>query len=154
MDNKTKRGTRLSTEEKKEIAMLRAQGGSYHSIGKAINRSEHTVKKALGDPEVKEDVRTNQARLADKYAALAERIADAVTDDDIKKASLQQMATASGIFIDKSRLLSGQSTENTGVLVKLVIAACESDQLPPCPVVDVSENIPHVETDKEQAEQS
>lgn len=154
MSNETKRGTRLDTAERKQIALLRAQGKSCHAIGQIIGRSEHTVKKALEEPEVAEDVRSNQARLADKYEKLAERIVDAVTPDDIKKASLQQMATASGIFLDKSRLLRGESTENHGILVKMVIAACESGELPPCPVVDVSESTPQLETDNEGTQQS
>ena len=50
--------------------------------------------------------------LALRLKAKAIEIANTIDGDDIKKASLMQKATATGIFIDKYRLLSGQSTAN------------------------------------------
>lgn len=44
------------------------------------------------------------------------RILDFITDEDIEKANLQQKATSYAIFLDKERLLSGQTTANLGTI--------------------------------------
>ena len=46
------------------------------------------------------------------FAATQSRILNNLTDDDIKKGSMLQKATAVGILYDKERLERGQSTEN------------------------------------------
>jgi hypothetical protein len=50
---------------------------------------------------------------ADIFAGIQGRILDTITNDDIKKASLQQKVTAAGILYDKERLERGESTSNT-----------------------------------------
>ena len=53
--------------------------------------------------------------LASKLKAKAIGIINSIEQSDIEKASLMQKSTAAGIFIDKYRLLSGQSTDNLAI---------------------------------------
>lgn len=135
MSEEKKRGTRLDDAERQQISVLRAQGKSPHAIGKILGRSENTVKSALKRPEVAAQVKDIQTRLADKFEAATERVLDAITDEDIQKAGLRDKSVAAGVLLDKSRLLRGQSTDNIGLMVRLVREACESAPLPPCPVL-------------------
>jgi len=105
-------GKTLVAHEKKQIAIMKAQGLTDHAISKAIGRSNKTVTAALRDPVLVADIADYQERIACKYEELAERILDAVSVEDISKASLQLKVTAGGICTDKARLIKGQSTIN------------------------------------------
>jgi Transposase and inactivated derivatives, IS30 family len=135
MSEEKKRGTRLDDAERQQISLLRAQGKPPHAIGKILGRSENTVKSALKRPEIAAQVKDFQTRLAGKLEAASERVLDAITDEDVRKAGLKEKALSSCMLIDKARLLRGQSTDNIGVMVRLVREACESAPLPPCPVL-------------------
>ncbi len=139
--------------EKQTIAALAAGGKSNRAIARATGRAPKTVARVLKDPDVLDAKANIEDRLANRYEQIAIAALDSVSEDDLDRASFQQKIIGAATATDKARLLRGKSTENQGILVKLVIAACESGELPPCPVVDVSENTPQVETDKEQAEQ-
>jgi transposase-like protein len=57
-----------------------------------------------------------KSRLSSKLTLMANRTLSSVTDEDFEKASLLQKATATAIFIDKSRLMENKSTENIALM--------------------------------------
>ncbi len=70
------------------------------------------------------------ANRAQVFAGLQERILKSITDEDIKKTPAIQKVTAASILYDKERLERGQSTDNIGVIGKLIheIKGMESDE--------------------------
>jgi len=113
----------LTVEEIERAKSLSALGRSFRAIGRELGRSAHTVKKALtGSAQVVEEVKARKADLADLFEQRSRETLDAVTKSDVEKASLLQKATSAAIFLDKSRLLRGESTVNLSVDVLLSIA--------------------------------
>lgn len=127
MNEKATRGTMLDASEKKEIAILAAQGKTPHAISKLMNRSATTIKKYLKTPEVAAEKENIEERLASKFEQITERILDAVTETDIAKADLKSKMIAAGVAIDKGRLIRGQSTANMAVFMAAVVV--EADQM-------------------------
>jgi len=111
------RKPKMTTAERKQAAMLAADGRSPFTIGKIMGRDHKTVAKVLREPNVMALVADNQERLAAKYEQLAESILDNVTYEDFEKATLQQKAISSGTFLDKARLIRGASTQNLAVVI-------------------------------------
>ena len=102
----------MTTEERQRVNILAAQGLTPHAIGHEIGRDRKTVLAHLQKPGVPEQVQNIQDRLANKFEQMSERILDAVCEEDLQKASLQQKAVSAGIMLDKSRLIRGNSTMN------------------------------------------
>ena len=74
-------------------------------------------------PELVEEVADKKAELAERYQAEARRILDSISDKDIDKASLQNKAVSSGIFLDKALLLrDGLPAININILLTAVEA--------------------------------
>jgi hypothetical protein len=103
-------------------------GRSYRAIARELGRSPHTIKRLLTKPAVAAEVSVKKIELADLYEQRAYEIVEAVTAEDISKASLQQMAVSSGIFLDKSRLLRGESTSNISMEVLMQVAIMVRDE--------------------------
>lgn len=108
---RTYSSTPLTLEEKEKINFLSAAGRTPNAIGKAINRSPHTIARHLRCPEAQEKVEVIKLELADVFEDLARRMVDSITDDDILELSAYQRTISSGIAVDKMRLLRDQSTE-------------------------------------------
>lgn len=94
----------------------RLAGMSYRQIAAAQNVGRATVHQAvapilakLADPATVEMYRNKQAEILDGLAA---RTLASITDGDLEKAGLRDKVVATGILIDKSRLVSGASTQN------------------------------------------
>lgn len=94
----------------------RLQGRSYKEIADAQGvkpQSVHTaiapILEKLASPEVVDMYRNKQADILDGMAA---RTLASITDGDLEKAGLRDKVVATGILIDKSRLISGASTQN------------------------------------------
>ncbi len=102
----------LSMEEKAIIKLLYAEGRSYHAISKEHNRSPHTIKKYLSEPQTQNEVAVKKQELADMYENMARKMVESITDENIKKINAYQRIVSSGICTDKMRLLRDQSTEN------------------------------------------
>ena len=98
----------LTTEEREKVKILHAAGQTYNSIATELHRSPHTIKAYLVKPEVAQEVSDTKSELAELYSAMAKRTLESVCEEDIKKASLLQKLTASGIACDKALLLKGE----------------------------------------------
>ena len=57
-----------------------------------------------------------KSRMANRQMIMASNILESVSEEDMRKASLLQKTTAHCQLVDKSRLLSGDSTENISVI--------------------------------------
>jgi hypothetical protein len=94
----------------------KAKGQSYDEIAKAQGVHKATayqnlapILEQLASPEVVETYRNKQAEILDGLAA---KTLASITNGDFEKAGLRDKVVATGILIDKSRLVSGASTQN------------------------------------------
>lgn len=112
-------------------------GYSIRRIARELNHSPHTIKRLLGVPAIAAEVSTKKLELSDLYEKRAYEVVEAVTTEDISKASLQQKAVSSGIFLDKARLMRGESTENINVAVLMDVISLikQQDEQQSCPPV-------------------
>jgi DNA-binding CsgD family transcriptional regulator len=117
----------LTTEEKQQIATLSADGWPAYRIAKQMNRSPHTVRRYLSQPEAITEVRNEKQELAVLYREKARACVAAIDDDKISKSSALQLATAAGICTDKALLLAGQPTVNVAVLLQICEAIRAKD---------------------------
>src|SRR5215472_11187391 len=102
----------LTAEEKQTITTLSADGWPPYRIAKQMNRSPHTVRRYLNQPEAIAEVRDEKQELAVLYREKARACVAAIDDEKIAKSSALQLATAAGICTDKALLLAGQPTQN------------------------------------------
>jgi len=107
----------MNTEEIERAKTLKASGLSIHQIALTLKRDDKTIKKCLATPEAIEQVKEIKKDLISKFENLADKLIDSIKPADIEKSSMLQRVTASGIAIDKSRLLSNQSTSNEAVII-------------------------------------
>lgn len=102
--------TVINTEQGQKAVTLAAAGWSQERIAKATGRSRESIKRHLDKPEVMDMVSNEREEMIEIYRDRSRACAVAITDEKISKASALQLATASGILLDKSLLLSGQPT--------------------------------------------
>jgi CRISPR/Cas system CSM-associated protein Csm2 small subunit len=121
----TKRRPRshLGDEEKKAIVTIATENPrlTHQQIADLKDVERSTVSRILA--EYKIDARKNEefkAHRADVFAGLQHRILKNITDEEIKKAPLQVKMMSVGIAYDKERLERGESTENIGIVGKLI----------------------------------
>jgi len=100
----------MTTEQQQQSVTLAAAGWSQERIAKATGRSRESVKRHLNDPQVMDMVSNEREEMIEIYRDRARACAIAITDEKIQKSSALQLATASGILLDKGLLLSGQPT--------------------------------------------
>src|SRR5271157_985193 len=113
--------TLMTTEQQAKATTLAAAGWSQERIAKATGRSRNAVKHYLDKPEAIAIVRDERQELVEIYREKARDCVVAIDDEKIAKSSALQLATASGICLDKSLLLSGQPTSiNVVVLMELL----------------------------------
>lgn len=116
----------LTTEQKAQIATLSAGGWSANKISKHIDRSRHAVRNALADPSIQRAVIDEKGEIAELCRTKARDCLVAIDDDKIQKSSALQLATASGILLDKSLLLSGEPTSINVVALLDVVEAIKA----------------------------
>jgi predicted DNA-binding protein YlxM (UPF0122 family) len=109
----------------------RLAGQSFQEIATAQGVSKSTVHdriapliKALPNAEEMAEIHKTQA---DCYAVLAYRAVHAITNEKLENSSARDLSIVAGVATDKSRLISGQSTQNTAVIV--AAAVIEADRL-------------------------
>src|SRR5271157_322888 len=113
--------TLMTTEQQAKATTLAAAGWARERIAKTIGRSRNAVKHYLDKPEAIAIVREERQELVEIYREKARDCVVAIDDEKISKSSALQLATASGICLDKSLLLSGQPTSiNVVVLMELL----------------------------------
>jgi hypothetical protein len=100
----------LTTEEKQKITTMSAAGSSVYRISQTLGKGCTTIKRHLETEGVMEQVKDEQAELIELYKDRARECAIAITPEKIEKANVLQLATSSGILLDKSLLLSGKPT--------------------------------------------
>ena len=106
----------MSLEEKETAKVLFANGQEVAQIAQAMRRSSHAIKRCLSGEEVQAEIQDIRERLINKYQAIAEKCTDKLlAPGTLDQSSPRDLATISGISVDKSRLLAGQSTENIAV---------------------------------------
>jgi len=93
----------VTTEEKQHIAVLYANNRSVTAISRETGLHALTVKKQLREPRTLEMIETASMYLAEKMLAIADQIVEAISSEDIFKASLRDKAVAAGILQDKAR---------------------------------------------------
>src|SRR5271157_307856 len=112
--------TLMTTEQQAKATTLAAAGWSQNKIAKTIGRSRNAVKHYLEKPEAIAIVRDERQELVGIYREKARDCVVAIDDEKISKSSALQLATASGICLDKSLLLDGKPTVNVAVLLQVV----------------------------------
>src|SRR5271165_3993118 len=100
----------MTVEQKQQAITMAAAGHSCNKISQAIGKDRVAIKRHLDTPEAIEQVREERTELVELYREKARDCVAAIDDDKIAKASALQLATSSGILLDKSLLLSGQPT--------------------------------------------
>jgi predicted DNA-binding protein YlxM (UPF0122 family) len=107
------------------------QGMNNSEIAKSQNVSRNTVSRMLkpileqlADPETIEYYRKEQAQILDGLAA---KTVAAISDDKLENASFRDLCVGAGILIDKSRLIQGQSTSNSSIMLKAVLGSLGGD---------------------------
>ena len=110
----------LTTEQQQQITTLAAAGYSQTRISKTIGKGRNMVKRHLETPEAIAQVREERTELVELYRQKARDCVAAIDDEKIAKASALQLATSSGILLDKSLLLSGKPTQNVAVIVQVL----------------------------------
>jgi len=100
----------LTVEEQVEATTLSAAGWAPSRVAKHIGRSRNIVAHHLEKPETIAEVIDERSQLVELYKDRARACVVAIDADKISKASALQLATSSGILLDKSLLLSGQPT--------------------------------------------
>jgi hypothetical protein len=112
--------TPLTTEQKQQAITMAAAGHSCNKISQAIGKDRVTIKRHLDTPEAIAQVRDERTELVELYREKARDCVAAIDDDKIAKANVLQLATSSGILLDKSLLLSGKPTQNVAVIVQVL----------------------------------
>src|SRR5271157_854321 len=119
--------TLMTTEQQAKATTLAAAGWAQERIAKTIGRSRNAVKHYLDKPEAIAIVRDERQELVEIYRETARACVVAIDDEKIAKSSALQLATASGICLDKSLLLDGKPTVNVAVLVELCTLLRQQD---------------------------
>lgn len=107
------------------------QGRSYREIAKlqgihhtAVHQAIAPILAKLPSSELLEEYKANSA---DVFQNVAMRTLLSINEGDLEKANLRDKVIAAGIATDKARLISGQSTSNSHVIIGAIQAACEDD---------------------------
>lgn len=96
------------------VKLQLAAGKSIRAVARNTGRARDTVSQIKQRHE--SDIQEIQARLADKFLDTAERALTHITDEKLQTANARDLGILSGVMVDKSRLLSGESTQNVAVL--------------------------------------
>ena len=96
---------------------------SQHTCKSAVFAAISPILKQFSDPDVVKQYRADTAAILDGLAA---NTVASITNEDFSKASLQQKVVSVGILIDKSRLIQGQSTSNSSIMLKAIMSTMDA----------------------------
>lgn len=123
------RGVPFDQEQLGQIKVGRALGKTNAAIARDLGVTKEGVRKAAvrHSREIAELQATKNKELADLYESKARATAEAITPEKIDKAGLRDLAITSGVMLDKSRLLRGESQINVSVTPLATKAELESE---------------------------
>lgn len=133
-----------------DIAKLKRKGLSHSQIGKILGCDKSNVTRRLQRAGIDfEAVDDYKGLRADILASGQRKIVNAITDDDIKNASLLQKVTAVGILQDKELQILGKSGNDTAdsisamvELVDKVIKAVKPSPVASDEAIDITPDSP------------
>lgn len=113
---------RITDKERQKILELGSNPKARHEdIAKVVDVERSTVTRILARYGLEkrniDDYINNRPEI---LAGLQDKILQSITIDDIKKVPAAQRTMMYGILYDKERLERGQSTDNIGVIGKLI----------------------------------
>lgn len=103
------------------VALLAAHGASVTKISKQTGLHHNTVKKVLAVESVIATKEEIEKQLSDMFLDTSKRALRAISDDKLEKSGARDLGILAGICIDKSRLISGASTENIAVIMATAV---------------------------------
>jgi len=112
---------RVGTLEKQKIATLAAEGMSQRAIGRALGRDNKTIALALKDPMTQELKAVAEEELSIMFSHVAKRALSAIDDEKLERSSARDLGILAGVSVDKHRLISGQSTSNSSIMLQAVL---------------------------------
>ena len=112
----------LTDEEKQKATVLHASGKTIYAVARTLGRSPHTLKRFLRSPDVQGEIGVQREVLAGMFDNVTERTLSSVTDEDIRKSSLQQKMVSAGIAVDKAAMLRGELPPTINVNLLLDVA--------------------------------
>jgi len=118
----------LTVEQQQQAVTLAANGYAPSRVAKIMGKSRSLVERHLDKPEVIAEVSDERQELVELYRQKARDCVAAIDDAKIAKASALQLATSSGILLDKSLLLSGKPTQNVAVLIEVLDVLWEKNE--------------------------
>ena len=105
------------------------QGMSYQAIADSQGCSKTRVLRLLqpilqdlADPETVAYYRKEQANILDGLAA---KTVASISTEKLENASFRDLCVGVGILTDKSRLIQGQSTSNSSIMLRAVMATMD-----------------------------
>ena len=112
---------KVRTPEAVQLAIL-AESGSQRDIARKYAVAKSTVAKIQHTPRLNQkakEIAQIKEGLADDMLLVAKRGVDRLPELISEATDCQRVATTVGILIDKSRLISGQTTANVGLAAML-----------------------------------
>ena len=116
--NKGSTGNRLDPIDRITVKALLSSDNTAYQVSKKTGISHQTVMRIKRDPNIIAPAELDiiKRSMTGNMMLVADRITNSIDDDTIQNASLLQRVTSAGILIDKSRLMSNESTANVSML--------------------------------------
>lgn len=103
------------------MALLAAHGASTTKISKQTGLHHNTVKKVLQEPSVVATRNDIERQLAALFSETAHRALKKISDEKLEKSSARDLGILAGVCVDKNRLITGQSTSNSSILLQAIM---------------------------------
>ena len=125
--------TTYSDVEKKHIIEL-AVMNSVPVVSKELHVADSTIYQWLCLPEYEDFIQTlrkvKEKKLLHSLENVAQRLTDRMLEAPLEKEGIRDIAIASGITIEKARLITGQSTSNNAIVVQFSIPGLSNSPQP------------------------
>lgn len=108
---------RLDKSTKNNIALLAAHGATVTKISKQTGLHHTSIKRALQEPSVIATREQIEKELSEMFMDTSRRAIQAISDEKLDKSNARDLGILAGVCLDKSRLITGQSTQNIAQLM-------------------------------------